>query len=216
MKPLALFVTLVVAMAAAVDRSEPNYEKGTITRRFPEAKDYELRGAVGGKMFKGCGDFKDGQVVNFRVDDRKLFIRDADGKDYRCSIYASIDPVVKPQVVYSKGTIMGWSTRVDARPSSASDGQSLHLNLGSSQRRTRVFELQGSDYVYAIDDCGAFQAGQFKPGQVVDYRVEDSSKNNKRIYIQHDIDKEYSCRLEAVRVLNPAEASAPAGSQPAN
>jgi hypothetical protein len=217
MKRMLLFVGLVVAMAAA-DNGGQAYEKGTITRPSPTAKDYEIRGSVGGKMFKRCGDFKNGQAVNFLVVGKKVLIRDESGKNYKCEFYASMDPTGTTGLgtqgtMYLKGTILGWNTRVDTS-TSGSNGQSLHAVFGN-QRRTRIFELQGQNYVYAVDDCGSFQAGQFKPGQVVEYRVDDSSKNDKRIYIRHNGNKEYSCRMEGVRVLDAAGTSAPAAQEPA-
>jgi len=46
-----------------------------------------------------------------------------------------------------------------------------------------------------------FQSGKFDAGQSVDYRVD-----GERLYILHDNDKEYKCKIEgtrAVEVLNP-------------
>jgi hypothetical protein len=47
-----------------------------------------------------------------------------------------------------------------------------------------------------VDYCGAFQAGQFTPGQVVEFRV---SAGEGRLYIRHEANKEYSCQLEGTR-----------------
>ena len=93
---------------------------------------------------------------------------------------------------YKKGTITGWDTRMDVR----------NTDKGSKYtRRTRVYELTATDLIYEIDDCDAFQAGQFTEGQVVDYRVDDADQNDLRIYVRRDSGKEYKCKMEGARIL---------------
>ncbi len=98
---------------------------------------------------------------------------------------------------YQKGTITGWDTRIDIR--NAGNGQRV-------RRRTRVYELKTADLVYEIDDCGAFQAGQFTAGQAVDYRVDTA---DKRIYILHDNGKEYKCKMEGAKTAEDDKTDAP-------
>lgn len=88
----------------------------------------------------------------------------------------------KPAHTYQKGTITGYENV-----------------LHDKNRRTRVYELKGTDHVYQVDLCGAFQAGKFEPGQTVDYRVDGG-----RLYIVHDSDKEYSCKIEGEKTLESA------------
>jgi hypothetical protein len=99
---------------------------------------------------------------------------------------------------YLKGTITGWDTRIDIRYS-GNNGQ-------RTKRRTRVYELKTPDLIYEIDDCGAFQAGQFTAGQEVEYRVSDAEK---RIYILHDNGKEYRCKMEGARTPGSDKPDAP-------
>jgi hypothetical protein len=65
--------------------------------------------------------------------------------------------------------------------------------------------LKGADLVYQIDDCGSFQSGKFDAGQSVDYRVD-----GERLYILHDNDKEYKCKIEGTRAVEGAKPDAPA------
>jgi hypothetical protein len=71
-----------------------------------------------------------------------------------------------------------------------------------------VYELQGVDQVYLIDYCGAFQAGKFSLGQVVNYRVDEADKDDMRLYIRRDDRKEYNCKIEGKRVLEGAKTDA--------
>ena len=67
-----------------------------------------------------------------------------------------------------------------------------------------VFELKGTELVYLIGYCNAFQAGQFGLGQAVDYRV-----SGGRLYIRRDDSKEYKCKIEGKKTLQDAETAAP-------
>ena len=87
----------------------------------------------------------------------------------------------KTPPTYQKGTITGWDKRTDIR---------ANLN-GTTTRNKKVYALKGTDLVYQVDYCGAFQAGKFETGQVVDYRVD-----GERLYIRRDDGKEYKCKIE--------------------
>ena len=91
----------------------------------------------------------------------------------------------KAPPTYVKGTILGWTTRVDVY----SSGQN-----GTNRRNIKVFELKGDTMIYQVDKCGAFQAGQFTPGQAIEYRLEGD-----KIYIKHDENKEYKCKMDGMR-----------------
>jgi hypothetical protein len=58
-------------------------------------------------------------------------------------------------------------------------------------------ELKGPTLIYQIDYSGAFQAGKFSPGQEIEFRA---NEKEGRLYIRHDVDKEYSCQLEGTRL----------------
>ena len=88
------------------------------------------------------------------------------------------------------GSVQGWDIRVDTNGS------------GNGSRRAKVYELRGSDLVYKIDYCGAFQAGKFGIGQAGEYRVE-----GERLYIRHDGDKEYKCKIEGTKAAGAAPAA---------
>jgi hypothetical protein len=202
---------LLVADVIAADNS--NYQKGTLT--ITEAsghRSYNLR--VGLKIYQiaNCGDFQNGQNVQFLVKGDKIYIAHEGAKDYKCSIesttqatdpasLAAFNELTNP--IFMKGTILGYSIRRDIRVS----GGGGNGGVGSSARKAKVFELQAPDLVYQVDYCGAFQAGQFTPGQVVEFRV---SSEEGRLYIRHDGNKEYSCQLEGTRKPDPQPGAASA------
>jgi hypothetical protein len=97
---------------------------------------------------------------------------------------------------YLKGTITGWQNGVDLWGSSF-DGQGI-------PREKTVFELKGTDWIYLIDYCGAFQAGQFGIGQAIDYRLDAD-----RLYVRRDNGKEYKCKIEGQKILQGADTVAP-------
>jgi hypothetical protein len=103
----------------------------------------------------------------------------------------------KTPPTYRHGTITGWDTRVDTH--SAGNGQTI-------RRRIKVYKLKGSDLIYDVDECGAFQAGEFTAGQTVDYRVDEAGK---RIYIRHDNDKEYKCKMDGASSVGSDSDDAP-------
>jgi hypothetical protein len=79
--------------------------------------------------------------------------------------------------------------------------------VNSWTRHAKVYELRGPDLIYQVDYCGAFQAGQFSPGQEVEYRLDEKEG---RLYIRHDVRKAYSCQLEGTRLPDNAAPPAPA------
>ncbi len=179
----------ILFSATIVAADNPANQKGTVTSL-------------------NCGDFQDGQEVSFNVKDDKIYIAHDGAKDYKCSIEStteSSDPNAPPTDAgsfartYVKGTILGFSIRRDLFVSGSANG------VGSSARKAKVYDLQGPDMIYQVDYCGSFQAGQFQPGQVVEFRVDNPGR---RIYIRHDGDKEYGCQLEGTRKPDapPAEA----------
>jgi hypothetical protein len=99
---------------------------------------------------------------------------------------------------YQKGMIKGWEDRTDMWGKDF-DGR-------GTPRSVTVFELKGTDMVYLIDYCGAFQAGQFGLGQAVDYRLDSD-----RLYIRRANGKEYKCKIQGQKILQDAgTAAAPA------
>jgi hypothetical protein len=99
------------------DSSTSSYRKGTITQNFsPTHKSYELRTGDEGYQINFCGEFQSGQIVDYRVNDDKLYIRREDGKEYKCTIEATLTPSVgsspaKAAPTYEKGTIEGFEVR---------------------------------------------------------------------------------------------------------
>jgi hypothetical protein len=145
-------------------------------------------------------------VVDYRVKDDKVYISNEGAKEYKCAVEATLQSAdqgaPEPQpATYQKGTIEGFSVRRDVHVSGGggSNGGTV-FPVGSSTRKAKVYELRGPDLIYQVDYCGAFQAGQFTPGQVVEYRV-----SGDRLYIRHDGDKEYNCQLEGTRVPDGAK-----------
>lgn len=105
----------------------------------------------------------------------------------------------KPTPTYQKGTITGYESRLDT----------WGMSSNANRRREKVYELTGTDLVYQVGYCGAFQAGKFTPGQSVEYRVD-----NDRMYILHDGDKEYKCKIEGTKTVAGAKADAPSTTPP--
>jgi len=64
-----------------------------------------------------------------------------------------------------------------------------------------VYELKGTNMVYLIDYCGSFQAGKFSLGQTVNYRVDETDKDDRRLYISRDNGAEYNCKIEGQKML---------------
>jgi hypothetical protein len=96
---------------------------------------------------------------------------------------------------YQKGTISGWESRTDIWGAGffGTDAQGV-------PRKVTVFELKGADMIYLIDYCGAFQEGQFGLRQAVDYRLEGD-----RLYVRRDNGKEFKCKIEGQKTLEPSK-----------
>jgi len=175
----SIFLPLL-AISAGSDSGE--YQKGTIKKTSaaepgsPAQVYYALQTEHRLYELKICGSFEDGSSVDFRLKGNTVFIRGGDGNDIKCPIQL-VSGAAKP-VTYSKGTIEGFEKTL---------GNDTH-NL---RRQSKVYTLRGPDMLYLVDFCGAFQSGAFTTGQVVDFRVD-----GERLFILHDGDKEYSCKLE--------------------
>jgi hypothetical protein len=197
----------ILFSASLLSADNPAYQKGTVTAvtAASKHKSYNLKAGMKVYQINNCGDFQDGQEVEFFVRQENIYIAHAGAKDYKCSIElttTSADPNASPTSnespasIYQKGIILGYSVRRDVQVSGGGGGAGGPLSVGSSARKAKVYELQGPDLVYQVDYCGVFQAGQFTPGQEVEFRVD---KAESRLYIRHDGNKEYSCQLEGTR-----------------
>ncbi|HLX83712.1 MAG TPA: hypothetical protein VKR59_07430 [Terriglobales bacterium] len=196
---------------------------------------YLLQGTNAGYRFSNCGDFTDGQAVDYRVKDDKIYIRRDGDKDSKCSIEATmmgnnssdtaagkddkggyakgtVTLYTDKPITYQKGTILGFGTRRDTFVGGGGGGGNgtPGTPVSSWTRHAKVYELRGADFVYEVDYCGAFQSGNFSPGQEVEFRV-----GSGRLYIRHDGNKEYSCQLEGQRLPDDAKPAAPAAPAPA-
>lgn len=184
MSRTALLVFLLAAIAIAADT--PTYQKGTIKKNFaaePGASAqayYALQTDAHVYELKICGSFADGQSVEFRVKDRNIFIRGEGGKEIKCP-EQPISGIAKP-ITYTKGTIEGFE-------------RTLGNDTRNLKRQSKVYTLRGPDMLYLVDFCGAFQAGEFVAGQAVEYRVD-----GERLYILHDNEKEYNCKIEGTHL----------------
>jgi hypothetical protein len=207
----ALLVLLAATIAAA--QTPAGYRQGTITKNTGPHKSYDLKGAEALYQINNCGDFQSGQSVDYRVDDLKIYIRREGGKEYKCDVEmrsagargAEADAPPRPK--YQQGTILGYDIRRDIY----GGGGGGNGTPGSpvQTRRAKVYELKGSDLIYKVDYCGAFQAGQFGIGQVVEYRID-----RERLYIRHDNDKEYSCKIEGTRAAEDVKPNAAPATDP--
>jgi hypothetical protein len=116
MNPLTIlrtvfFVLLIATIATAKDKTPPTYQQGTISgwetrmdtntsggydntpvhTSTRHTKVYELRSAALAYKIDDCGSFQAGkftagQTVEYRLDDKRLYIRRDDGKEYKCKI----------------------------------------------------------------------------------------------------------------------------------
>ncbi len=195
----ALFILLAATIASGAEKTPPAYQKGTILNISSNHVICELQGTGIYKQIKNCGDFQSGQAVEYRVKGDNVYIRRENGKEYKCSIEGTIVSGVpgKTQITYQQGTIKGWEKGEDMYWVGA-NGQSI-------PRDKTVYELKGADMVYLIDYCGAFQAGKFSLGQTVNYRVDESDKDDLRLYISHDNGEEYKCKIEGQKILQSAK-----------
>jgi hypothetical protein len=198
----AVFIFLLMAtMAAGADKTPPTYQKGTILNISKNHASCELEGSGIRKLISNCGDFQSGQPVDYRVKGDKVYIRRESGKEYKCSIAGTIESRVVDKTAYQQGTIKGWERGTD-------------LYSVDAQGDKTVYELKGTDMVYLIYYCGPFQAAKFSLGQIVNYRVDETDKNHRKLYISPDNGEEYKCKIEGQRMLehgkNDAPSTAPA------
>ena len=184
------FFALIIATFAVADSTSGTYQKGSITEATSSPqKTYEIKNGNKGYQISNCGDFQNGQTVEFRVKDKALYIHREDGTEYKCAIKAELSENPNPAqaLVWQKGTILGY--------------ESLYRSSGNgSIRKANVYELRGPDLIYLVDFCGAFQAGQFETGQIVEFRVDAD-----RLYIRHDNNKEYNCQIDGRQKLAEAQ-----------
>ncbi len=200
------FLFLILLLGPIIARAEKGYQHGTINPD-PSSPQKFLVVAGSDKQYriKNCGEFQAGQAVDYRVEESNLYIRRDNGKEQKCSINSVSVPSTPAQVItYQKGTITGWSTRIDSNVAGGGNNSAVWTH----KRRTRIYELKANNLIYEIDDCGSFQAGQFTPGQVVDFRVDESNKRDRRLYIRREDAQEYKCRMEGVRAVDGATPSA--------
>jgi hypothetical protein len=197
-----LCILLLNIIAIASDTTAPGYQKGTITQQFSSNhKSYVLKNGDSGYQINNCGDFQNAQVVDYRVKEDKLYIRRDDGKEYKCSVEATLSgnsdaSSVPTPPTFQNGTIEGYEIRY-----LTSEG-----GLGSV-RKVKVYELRGPNATYEIAFCGSFEAGDFTAGQVVEY----SGGDGGRLSIRHDNNKEWSCQVVGkvkTQDPNPAEEAA--------
>ena len=192
LKPFyTVFLALIISTVAAADSPSGTYQKGSITEATSAPqKTYQLKNGNVGYQISNCGDFQAGQTVDYRVKDRTVYIRREDGTEYKCAIKAelSINPNPTQPPVWQTGKILGYESLF--RSTKGTGGI----------RRANVYELRGPDLIYLIDFCGSFQAGQFETGQVVEFRVDGD-----RLYIKHDINKEYNCQIDGKQKLADAQ-----------
>ncbi len=216
-----VFATCLAALlsASAVAADNPAREKGIVTIGDASGhKFYNLKAGLKIYRINECGDFQEGQEVEFILKEDKIYIAHEGAKDYKCSVQAtteSVSPGSSPTPMdtsgptYMKGTILGYSIRRDVHVSGNGAG------IGSTARKAKVYEVQGPELIYQVDYCGAFQAGEFTAGQVVEFRVDSGGG---RLYILHDGKKEYGCQLEGTSkpdarpgaAVATADASSPA------
>jgi hypothetical protein len=208
MRPSAAFtaalITFIAVIACAGDNSVSGYQKGTLAKHFSSAhKSYDLKDGDKGYQISNCGDFQDGQTVDYRVKEDKVYIRRDDGKEFKCSIEAELtgspDASSAPAApLYQKGTIEGFEVRY-----LTSEGSLTGV------RKVKAYELRGPDALYEVAFCGSFEAGQFTAGQVVEYHA-----GGDRLNILHDNDKVWSCQIVSKVKLEDAKPSGEAA-QPA-
>lgn len=218
-------VSLAILLSAGIVAADnAAYQKGTLTVATASPhKAYNLRAGLKIYQIGNCGEFQNGQEVQFVVKDDKIYIAHEGAKDYKCAIEStteSADPNAPPTpagayvATYLKGTVLGFSIRRDVHVSGGG-GTAGTFPVSSSARKAKVYELQGPELIYQVDYCGSFQAGQFTTGQEVEFRVDTAGG---RVYIRHEGDKEYNCQLEGTRKpdVRPAEVAQSAAASPAS
>jgi hypothetical protein len=187
-----LYLLGSVLLPCAAAQAPHNYEKGTVTETVSgKSKGYDLKAPNGVYQISHCGDLQSGQSVDFRADEDNVYILRDGGKEYRCSIKATIGNANETPHAYQHGTISGWGNVyrywTDPRPAIPS--------------RERYFTLRGPDAAYHILNCGSFAIGQS-----VDYRVD-----GEKAYIDLKNGQESQCEIDSVEMIgNGGEAAPPA------
>jgi len=215
MSRAALFILLTATVAVGTDKPAPTYQQGSITKIDPGPhKSFDLQGTDALYRIKNCGDFQAGQAVDYRVrvEEFTLYIRREGGKEYKCTV-ESINSVAKAPAprTYQQGMIMGYDIRRDSKVFGGGGGGNgtPGTPVSTSTRNAKVYQLKCGNLLYKMDYCGAFQAGQFQVGQAVDFRID-----NERLYIRHDGDKEFSCKLEGVSAIEDPKPNAAPSTDP--
>ena len=93
----------------------------------------------------------------------------------------------KTPPAYQKGTITGWS---------------MKYYPGFVSGKHKFYELKAAGASYQINDCG-----DFKPGQSVEYRVEEHTEDGNdihRVYIRGEKGKEHKCSMEGAKTDAPS------------
>lgn len=194
---IASFV-LILTILPNLASPQETYLKGTIRKGDPAGQSCDLIDGNKGYQIGNCENFQGGQLVDYRVKDKKVFIRPEGGLESKCPITAELSGILDPAAPtiqppkYEKGTIEGFVSRKDINLSS-SGAVFAGAAGGPTIRIAKLYRLRGPDLIYRVDYCGAFQSGQFTPGQEVEYHVAAN-----RLYIRHGNDKEYSCQIEGI------------------
>ena len=209
---IVLFVLLTTL--SIVDLAQETYQKATIRKGDPPTgQSCDLIDGSKGYQISNCGDFRGGQQVEYRVKDKKVYIRREGGQESKCPITAELSGRLDPAAPtiqapkYQKGTIEGFEKRKDITTNGGAGVLAGAVAGGPTILTKKVYRLRGPDLIYEFDYCGSFQAGQFTPGQEVEYRV-----SANRLFIRHDNDKEYSCQIEGTEKLIGVNSAGESGS----
>jgi len=87
---------------------------------------------------------------------------------------------------YRHGAITGWTTEHYVLTDNA-PGKTIFAHKP-------LYQLEGAEAIYEIDDCGSLRSGAFETGQAVEYRV-----SGKKLFIREQNAKELKCRIESVK-----------------
>ena len=110
------FFIILLSVGVVMADNTPTYQKGTITFSGASPKSYDLKGTDKAYQINHCGEFQNGQGVDYRVKENKVYISHEGGKEYKCSIEATMDHwsgIEPPPITFLKGTIEGFETRKD-------------------------------------------------------------------------------------------------------
>lgn len=178
---LVVAAVLIGAGVPAMGQMTPGYQQGTVQQ--VDKHGYQLTAEGGQVSIGSCGKFQSGQLVEFRIDADKVYIRNLDGEKYECPV---VETQISGQAVasgYETGKVLGYTVRRDITE--------------KYTRYAKVYEIKGAKLLFLVDYCGSFQSGTFSPGQDVQFRVD---VDNDRLYIHRASNQEYSCQLEGMRL----------------